>query len=207
MVEPDGFLIGKLSTCLRTFGDIKQGNQLVQGKQFLLRAGVPSQKSEEIDDSLREIAILTIATRGLARFRVCPSQGEHREPQTVTITFRQLTFTIWLQQQRQMCELGHGVFPAKSAIQHHMQRSRRQPLLTTDNMRNFHQVIVNNICQMIGRQLVSTFVKHLVITDITLDTYLTTNQVIHQYLLSGLHHETNHVLMTRGNQLLHFFFR
>ena len=98
VVEPNSLLIGKLSTCLRTFGNIEQRNQFVKRKQLLFCSWVPSQQGQEIDDCLREIAVLTITARGLSRLRILPQQREYGESQAVAITLRQLTLSIRLQQ-------------------------------------------------------------------------------------------------------------
>ena len=74
-------------------------------------------------------------------------------------------------------------------------------------MRDFHQMVVNDVSQMIGRQLVGTLIKHLIITDIALNTYLATNQVVDQDLLTSLNLEANHILLTLGNQFLNLFLR
>ena len=58
---------------------------------------------------------------------------------------------------------------------------------------------------MIGGQFISTLVKHLVVADVTLDTHLTTNQVVDQYLLTSLNLEANHILMPRSYQPLDLF--
>ena len=62
VVEPDAFLIVETGTCLAALGNVKLLHQFVQTEQFLLRAGVPSQQSEEIDDRLGEIALFTKST-------------------------------------------------------------------------------------------------------------------------------------------------
>ena len=136
-----------------------------------------------------------------------PLQWEHRESQTVTVALRQLTLAVRFQQQGQMRKLRHRVLPAKSLVEQHMKRCTRQPLLTTDHVRDLHQVVVHDIRQMIGRQLVCTLIEHLVIQDITLHTHLTTDQVVHQHLLTSLDLETYHVLPAVGNHLVHFLFR
>ena len=105
-----------------------------------------------------------------------------------------------------MGKLRHSVLPAKGLIQHDVQRCRRQPLLTTDDVRDFHQVVVNDIGQMVGRQLISTLVEHLVVADVALDAHLTTNEVVDQNLLTGLHLEAHHILMAGSHQLLYFLF-
>ena len=65
-------------------------------------------------------------------------------------------------------------------------------------------MVVDDVGQVIGRQLVGTLVEHLVIEDVGLHTHLTANQVVDQYLLSGFNLETDDVLMAGSHQLLHF---
>ena len=86
MVEPDSLLKGELSASLRALADVEQWNELVKREYLLLSTRVPAQQGEEVDDSLREVAILTIATRGLATLGVFPQQGEYGEAQTIAIT-------------------------------------------------------------------------------------------------------------------------
>ena len=68
-------------------------------------------------------------------------------------------------------------------------------------------MVVHDIGQMIGRQLVSTLIEHLIITDIALHTHLTTDEVVDQDLLTSLNLEANHILLALGNQLVHLFLR
>ena len=72
-------------------------------------------------------------------------------------------------------------------------------------MRNLHQMVVNDIGQMVGRQLVGTLVEHLVVADVALDTYLTTNKVVDQDLLTSLDLEADNILLSISNQRLYFF--
>ena len=59
-----------------------------------------------------------------------------------------------------------------------MQRSTGQPLFATDDMGNLHQMVVNDISKMVGRQLIDTLVEHLVIEDVGLHAYFTANHVV-----------------------------
>ena len=70
-------------------------------------------------------------------------------------------------------------------------------------MGNLHQMVINDIGQMVRRQLVGTFEEHLVVKNIGLHTHLTTNQVVDQHLLPSLNLETYHILLAVGNQLFH----
>ena len=106
-----------------------------------------------------------------------------------------------------MGKLGHGVLPAESLVEHDVQRSTRQPFLATNNVRNLHQVVINDIGQVVGGQLVGTLVEHLVIADVTLDAHLATDEVIDQDFLSGLHLEAHHVLVAFSHQPFYLFLR
>ena len=105
-----------------------------------------------------------------------------------------------------MGKLRHGILPTESLIQHDMQRCTGQPLLTANDVRNLHQVVIHNIGQVVCRQLVSTLIQHFVVADITLHTHLTADEVVDKNLLSCLHLKTDNVLIARSNQLLDFLF-
>lgn len=66
-------------------------------------------------------------------------------------------------------------------------------------MGDLHQVVVHDIGKMIGGQLVGTLIQHLIVYDITLHTHFTTDQVMDEDLLTGLHLETDHILLTVSN--------
>ena len=136
-----------------------------------------------------------------------PLQWEHRETKTVTITLAELTLALRLQQQWQMGKARHTVFPAEGTVKQHMQRCTWQPFLTADNMRDVHQVVINNVCKMIGRQFVSTLVQNLVVKDVTLDADITTNHIIDMNFLTRFHLETDNVLLPIIYQAVNLFLR
>ena len=74
-------------------------------------------------------------------------------------------------------------------------------------MGNLHEVVVDDVSQMVCRQLVSTLVKHLVVDDVALDTHLATDKVVDQHLLSGLNLEADNVLVAGSNQRIDLFLR
>ena len=120
VVEPDAFLIGELGTSLRTLRDVEQGHQLVEREEFLLSTGIPSQQSQEIDDCLGEVTVLTVAAADVTRLGVVPLQREHREAQSVAIALREFSLAVGLKQQRQVSKAGHRVGPAESLVKQHM---------------------------------------------------------------------------------------
>ena len=72
MVEPNAFIVSELRTSLRAFCNVEQRHQLVKRKQLLLRAGIPAQQGQEVDDGLWEVAVLTVTTANIARLGVMP---------------------------------------------------------------------------------------------------------------------------------------
>ena len=66
-------------------------------------------------------------------------------------------------------------------------------------------MVVNDVGQMVGGQLVSTLVEHLVVADVALHAHLATNQVVDQNLLTSLHLEADNILVARGYQRIDLF--
>ena len=57
-------------------------------------------------------------------FALCidPSEREYRESEPVAVAFAELAFSVRLEQERQVRETRHRVFPAKSLVEHVVQR-------------------------------------------------------------------------------------
>ena len=136
-----------------------------------------------------------------------PVQREHGEAESVTVTLRQLSLAVRLQQQRQMCKAWHCVLPAESFVKHDVQGSRRQPFLATDDVCNLHQVVIDDIGQMVGGQLVVSLIEHLVVANLTLDAHFATYHVIDENLLTRLNAEAYHPGVGLLHQTLHLFLR
>ena len=88
-----------------------------------------------------------------------------------------------------------------------MEWSRRQPLFTTNHVRDVHQVVIYDVRQVIGGELVCAFVEHFVVENRGIDDHITANQVVYMYIFARLDFETNYVLVTTCNALLHLFGR
>ena len=69
-------------------------------------------------------------------------------------------------------------------------------------MGDLHQMIIDDVGQVVGGQLVGTLIEHLVVKDVGLHAHLTTDEVVDQYLASRLNLETDNILLTIGNQLV-----
>src|SRR5574344_262752 len=87
-----------------------------------------------------------------------------------------------------------------------MKRCTWQPLLSTDDVGYLHQMIVDNICEVISRKFIGTLIKHFIIQDITHNAHITTNKVIDMYSFTRFHFETYHILVTICNQFVYIFF-
>ncbi len=102
-----------------------------------------------------------------------------------------------------MSELWHGVLPAESLVEKYVQRGTGQPLLTTDDMGDAHEVVVDDVGEVVGGQLVAALVEHLVVEDVAFHRYVAADEVVDGYLLSRLYHEADGVLFAVDNHLLH----
>ena len=72
-------------------------------------------------------------------------------------------------------------------------------------MGDAHKMVVDDIRQMISRQLISTLIEHLVVHHVAHNAHITTDEVVDMNSLSWLHFETNHILLSVGNELLRLF--
>ena len=68
-------------------------------------------------------------------------------------------------------------------------------------------MIIHDIRQMVCWQLICTLEEYLIVEDICLHTYLTTDEVIHEHLLSTINLEAHHILVPFGNQSFYFLLR
>ena len=78
-----------------------------------------------------------------------------------------------------MGETRHRIFPAESLVQHIVKRERRQPLLSADDLADFHEMVVHDVCKMISREFVSPLPEHFVIKGIGIDLDMAADKVIH----------------------------
>ncbi len=106
-----------------------------------------------------------------------------------------------------MHEFGRGVSPAESLVEQHVQGSGRKPFFASDNVRNLHQVVVDDIGQMVCGQVVGAFVKHLVVENIALYGHKPAKHVVYFHVAARLYFEANHVLVACVDKRLHLFFR
>ena len=84
-----------------------------------------------------------------------------------------------------------------------MKRRAGQPFLTTDHMGNLHQVVVDNVGEMVGGQVVRAFVEHLVIDYIAHDAHVAADDVVDMHSLTRGDLETHHILRAVVDEGIH----
>ncbi len=179
-------------------------NKLVHRHYFRVVARVPAKKSEEVDNGMREVAAFTIARGYIAGFGVVPFEGENRESETVAVALGEFAFAVGFEQERQVDKCRHGVDPAECFVEQHVERSRWKPFFAADYMRHFHQVVVDDICKMVGWQVIGRFIQHLVVENIALDHYFATDKVVDLDISARLDAEAHHILGAFVEKAFHF---
>ena len=106
-----------------------------------------------------------------------------------------------------MGETGHGIFPAESPVKQVVKREGRQPLLASDHFGDFHQVVVHNVCKVVGRKLVGSFPKHLVVEGGAVDLDVSSDEVIHLHYAVYRHLEAYGPVIPGLQQSPDFLFR
>ena len=143
-VEPPTLDIVEFRAGFRAFGEVKFGNQLIHAHDFLVVAGIPAEKREEVDHGLRKIAAFAIAAADCAVGSV-PLEGENGEAELVAVALRELSVAGGLEQQGQVGKAGHGIGPSERAIEQNVEGSGRKPLFAADHMGDFHEMVVDNV--------------------------------------------------------------
>ena len=69
-------------------------------------------------------------------------------------------------------------------------------------MGDLHQVVIDDVGKVIGRQFVGTLVEDLVVEDGGIDFHLTTDEVIHDDILAWFDEEANDVGLAGSDELL-----
>ena len=87
-----------------------------------------------------------------------PFQRKYRKSKAVAVAFAEFSFSVGLQQQRQVDKFRSCIRPSESFIQQHVERSRRQPFFAADDVGHAHQMVVDYVGQMICGQVVGAFI-------------------------------------------------
>ena len=203
-IEPPALHEVELGTILGALVETELVNEFLHSKEFLVGAGVPTEESEEIDHGLRQIAVLTVTPRDIASDGVFPEEGEDGEAELIAVTLGEFTLAVRFEEEGKMGKTGHGVLPTESAIEKHMEGGRWQPFFATDDMSNFHKMVIDDVGKVIGGEVVSALIKHFVIEDGGVYDHIATDDVIDMDILAGLNFEAHSVLLAVGNKSLHF---
>ncbi len=74
-----------------------------------------------------------------------------------------------------------------------MERCGGEPFLATDDVGHFHQVVVDYVGKVVGRQVVRAFVEYLVIEYGRVDGHFAAQQVVDLDIAARLDEETHHI--------------
>ena len=102
-----------------------------------------------------------------------------------------------------MGELRHGFGPAEGLVKHHMEWGRGQPFLATDDVGDLHQVVVNDIGQVVGGHAVA-LEEHFVVEQTAVHGDIATNKVVDSDVNVVRELEAHHVGLATVNAVLHF---
>ena len=171
MVEPLGFFVVELGSALAAVGQVEVADKLVHRHDLLVVPRIPAEQGKEVHDSLGEIAALAVAGGYFAGLRVVPLEGEDREAEAVAVALAEFAIPFGLQEQGEVGELRHGVFPAEETVEEDMERGAGEPFLATDDVRNLHQVVVHDVGQMVCRELVGRLVEDFIVQDGGVDNH------------------------------------
>ncbi len=64
-----------------------------------------------------------------------------------------------------MHEIGAAVAPSESLVEQYVKGCGREPFFTAYDVAYLHQMVIDDVGEVVGREVVGTFVKHLVIKD------------------------------------------
>ena len=92
-----------------------------------------------------------------------------------------------------MREARHAVLPAQVFVKQHVQRRGRQPFLAPDHVRDFHQVVVHDVGQMVSGQVVGALVQHFVVQNVGIHRYLSPDHVLNRDGLPRIDLDAHHV--------------
>ena len=65
-------------------------------------------------------------------------------------------------------------------------------------------MVINNVCKVIGGEVVGALVEHLVVDNRAVYCYLATNQVVDLNFTVGLNEDANHILLASGYEAVDF---
>ena len=106
-----------------------------------------------------------------------------------------------------MGEARLGLCPSECLIKEVVEGEGRKPLFSTDDFRDFHQVVVHDVRQVVCRKFVSSFPEHLVVECRCVYLHMSTDKVVHLHDPVFRHLEADGPVCTGLQKLLPFLFR
>ena len=206
LVEPASLFRIEFRAGLADLVDGEGLDELLHREYFLLRSGIPPEHGKEIDESTREIAVFTIAVVGLP-FGIDPVQREHRESHLVTVPLAQFAVADRLEKKREVRESRPRILPAEGLVKKIMEREGRKPFFAADNLGDLHQMVIHDVCEMIGRKFVGLLPENLVIKCVGVDLDVSADEVIHPDDCVLRHLETDCPAAGLAEQPLSLFLR
>src|SRR5690606_7477269 len=102
-----------------------------------------------------------------------------------------------------MRELGHMFLPSQELVQQHMKGCRRQPLLSADDMRYLHQIIIDHTGKVVRWHPVR-FHEYLVIDLRRMNHYPSPDHVVEPDFFLAWNFEPYDVGSPGGYEIFHF---
>ena len=209
VVEPFCLIVVEAGTALRAVSKREVADKFFHTHNFAVVAGIPAQKCHKVDQRLgQETRFAESVPHFFAVFTlVAPFEREHGEAKLLTVALAEFALSGGLEKQWQVHKLRHSVGPTECFVEKHVQRCTWQPLFTSYHMAHFHQVVVNYVCQVIGRQLVGALIEHFIVENRRIDGHLAADKVIYHHIAVGLYLEAHHIGCAGIDECLHLFGR
>ena len=105
-----------------------------------------------------------------------------------------------------MGETRHGIFPTECPIQQYVERGRGQPFFSPDNMADFHKMVVDDIGEVISRQVIGRFIEYFIVEYRRVDGNFSADQVVYDNFFARFYFYAHHIGVSRSDQVVDFFF-
>ena len=204
VVKPLALVKGKAGAGARAVGEREFCDEFVHTHHLRVVAGIPPEEGEEVNDGLGQIAAFAVAARHVAALGIVPFEGEYGESEAVAVALAELALAVGLEKKGKMHEFGRRVGPPEGFVEQHVKRSRRQPFFAADYVRHLHQMVVDDIRQMIRGQVIGALVEHLVVENVAFDCHLSAKEVVDLDVAARLDAEAHHVLLAGVDKALYF---
>ena len=146
----------------------------------------------------------TIMERNTA---IAAAERKYRESHLVTVPLAQFAVADRLEKKREVGESRPRILPAEGLVKKIMEREGRKPFFAADNLGDLHQMVIHDVCEMIGRKFVGLLPENLVIKCVGVDLDVSADEVIHPDDCVLRHLETDCPAVGLTEQPLSLFLR